>query len=53
MKNDVFAMIFLFSTIFGFSGWYFAETDNQILRQELAAQTYTKSLHSGDNKHDR
>lgn len=53
MKSDLFTAIFLFSTILGFSGWYFAETDNQILRQELAAQTYTKSIHSEDNEHDR
>lgn len=36
MKNDWFAVFFMFSTILGFSGWYFAECDNEILRKELS-----------------
>ena len=39
MKIDLFAVIFMFLTIFGYSGWYFAENDNEILRKELS--TYT------------
>ncbi len=39
MKNDLFAVIFLCSTILGFMGWYFAESDNEILRQELSSYT--------------
>lgn len=39
MKNDLFALIFLASTIFCFSGWYFAESDNEILRKELSSYT--------------
>ncbi len=39
MKNDFFAVFFLFSTILCFSGWYFAESDNEILRKELSLHT--------------
>ena len=36
MKNDLFAVIFMFLTIFGYSGWFLAENDNEILRKELS-----------------
>lgn len=39
MKNDFFALFFLFSTVLGFMGWYFAESDNEILRKELSFYT--------------
>ncbi len=42
MKNDLFALIFMFLTIFGFVGWYIAEADNEVLRQQLAAIDYQK-----------
>ena len=39
MKNDLFAVIFMFLAIFGYSGWYLAESDNEILRKELSSHT--------------
>ncbi|WP_313042036.1 hypothetical protein [Acinetobacter sp.] len=42
MKNDLFAVIFMLLTFFGFSGWYMAEADNEILRQELSSYTGTE-----------
>ena len=36
MKNDLFTVIFMFLTIFGYSCWYLAENDNEILRKELS-----------------
>lgn len=38
MKNEsnLFLLLFFFLTIFGFSGWYLAESDNEILRKELS-----------------
>ena len=42
MKNDFFVVFFLFSTILCFSGWYFAENDNEILRKELSTYTGTE-----------
>ena len=42
MKNDFFAVLYLVLTMIGFSGWYFAENDNEILRQELSTYTGTE-----------
>lgn len=39
MKNDLFAVIFMFLAIWGYSGWYLAESDNEILRKELLMYT--------------
>jgi len=39
MKNDFFAVLYLVLTMVGFSGWYFAESDNEILRKELSSHT--------------
>ena len=39
MKADIFTVLFFVLTIVGFSQWYFAEADNEILRKELS--TYT------------
>lgn len=39
MKTNFFTVFYLVSTIAGFSGWYFAECDNEILRQELSVYT--------------
>lgn len=39
MRNDFFTVIFMVLVIFGYSGWYFAESDNEILRQELSSYT--------------
>ncbi len=48
MKNEsnLFQLLFFFLTIFSFFGWYMAETDNEILRQELATQSYIKPIKS-------
>ena len=44
MKNEsnLFLLLFFFLTIFGFSGWYLAENDNEILRKELSSHTGQK-----------
>lgn len=42
MKNEYFAVLYLVLTMIGFSGWYFAENDNEILRQELSTYTGTE-----------
>jgi len=44
MKNEsnLFQLLFFFLTIFGFSGWYIAETDNEILRKELSHYSGTE-----------
>lgn len=40
MKDNNIISVVLFSlTVFSFSGWYFAESDNEILRLELSAYT--------------
>ena len=39
MKNDLFEVIFMCLTFFGFAGWYMAEADNEILRKELSSHT--------------
>ena len=39
MRNDFFTVIFMVLTIFGYSGWYLAESDNEILRKELSSHT--------------
>lgn len=40
MKDNNIISVVLFSLIiFSFSGWYFAENDNEILRQELSQYT--------------
>ena len=36
MRNDFFTVIFMVLAIFGYSGWYLAENDNEILRKELS-----------------
>lgn len=37
MRNDFFTVILMVLAIFGYSGWYFAEFDNETLRQELSS----------------
>lgn len=42
-------MLFLFVVALLLSiGWYFAEAENEVLREELAAQNYTQHLHHED-----
>lgn len=38
-ESNLFLLLFFFLTIFGFSGWYLAESDNEILRKELSSHT--------------
>ncbi|MCX5466514.1 hypothetical protein [Acinetobacter nematophilus] len=41
--------VFLFAiAIFLSFGWYFAEAENEVLREEQAAQNYTQHLHHED-----
>ncbi len=37
--NNIVSVILFSLTIFSFSGWYFAESDNEILRKELSVYT--------------
>ncbi len=39
MKTDFFLILFSVLTMAGFSGWYIAECDNEVLRQELSVYT--------------
>lgn len=49
---DYLAPFLLFMTIFMSMGWYFAESENELLRQELAAQSYTKPVHMKEIQHE-
>ena len=37
--NNIVSVVLFSLTIFSFSGWYFAENDNEILRKELSEYT--------------
>lgn len=37
--NNIVSVVLFSLTIFSFSGWYFAENDNEILRKELSQYT--------------
>ena len=50
---DYLAPFLLFITIFMSMGWYFAESENEILRQELALKDYTKPVQIKEIQHDR
>lgn len=52
-ENNYLSIACFFLAIFCTTGWYFAETDNEILRQELAAQSYSQSVHFEGKSHDR
>lgn len=54
LKNtEIFAIAFFFLSIFSFMGWFFAETDNQILREELAMLEYSKPSITEGKYYDR
>lgn len=38
-ESNLFHLLFFFLIIFSFSGWYFAENDNEILRKKLSIYT--------------
>jgi len=38
-ENSIISAVLFSLTIFGFSGWYFAESDNEILRKQLSSHT--------------
>ncbi|MFW1760581.1 hypothetical protein [Acinetobacter calcoaceticus] len=37
MRANFFTLLFLFVSAFGYMQWFFAEQDNQILRDELVS----------------
>lgn len=39
-ENQFLAYICIFLICFGYGGWYFAELDNEALRQELVSLKY-------------
>ncbi|AOP63355.1 hypothetical protein DU202_02192 [Acinetobacter baumannii DU202] len=41
MRANFFTLLFLFVAIFGYTQWFFAEQDNEILRQELVSIKYS------------
>jgi len=44
-SDDILSIALLVLAIFSFSGWYLAQQDNQLLRQELEAQKNTQFVH--------
>lgn len=55
-QSDILLIALFLLAIFSFSGWYLAQQDNDLLRQELEAQKLTQSIHAysrnGDKQHD-
>lgn len=43
-QSDILSLALLFLALFSSAGWYMAQADNEILRQELDAQSYSKSI---------
>ncbi|WP_336021358.1 hypothetical protein [Acinetobacter pittii] len=51
MRANFFTLLFLFVAVFGYMQWFFAEQDNEILRQELVFMKYsTGSDHDDGSK---
>ena len=44
-ENNVLSLTVMALLIFTSLGWYFAECENEILRQEAAIQSYSKPIH--------
>lgn len=44
-QSDFLSLALLLLTFFSFSGWYLAQQDNELLRQELEAQKSTHLVH--------
>lgn len=51
-ENSIFHCLCLFLAVFTACGWYFAESENEVLRQELAAQSYAKPVHMEEIQHE-
>lgn len=49
-QSDILSLALLVLSIFSTAGWYLAQQDNQLLRQELEAQNYTKPVHNLDHE---
>lgn len=43
-QSDILSLALLFLALFTSAGWYMAQADNEILRQELEVQSYGKSI---------
>ena len=43
-QSDILSLALLFLALFTSAGWYMAQADNEILRQELDAQSYSKPI---------
>lgn len=48
-ENKILAFICIFALSFGYIGWFFAEQDNELLRQELVSIKYNNV--GGDYAH--
>ncbi|WP_162994940.1 hypothetical protein [Acinetobacter wuhouensis] len=44
-NSEILELVLFFLVIVSFTGWYFAQQDNELLRQELAAQKMTQPVH--------
>lgn len=53
LSTDYLTLFLLFITIFMSMGWYFAESENELLRQELALKDYIKPVQIKEIQHDR
>lgn len=51
--SDRLLLALLVLAIFSFSGWYLAQQDNQLLRQELEAQKSTQLVHRYNHNEDK
>lgn len=47
-KSDYLMLALFITAIFLSFGWYCAEAENEVLREEQAAQNYTQHIHHED-----
>ena len=52
-KADYLTGFLIFILIFMTMGWYFAESENELLKEEQLSQNYTKPIHIEGICHDR
>lgn len=48
-KSDYLMLVLFIVAILLSFGWYLAEAENEVLREELAAQNYTHHIHHEGN----
>lgn len=49
-QSDILSLALLFLALFSSAGWYMAQADNELLRQEIEAQNYSKPVHNLDHE---